>query len=78
VPATREGGLSRAVWPDVNRTDPNQAAMMAVNEQGIEYATWPPGMVPQVTGRVYAGLPPSGSFVNPDDVGVNYVSPGYQ
>jgi hypothetical protein len=77
VPATSTEGLNSAVWPDPNGKYPTQARV-STTFSGKQIASWPSAMTPQVNGLVMEGLPPDGDFVGPNDVGVGYMSPGYQ
>jgi hypothetical protein len=76
-PATSTEGFSHAVWPDPNGKYPTQARV-STTFSGKQIASWPSAMKPQVNGLVMEGSPPDGNFVNPNDVGVGYRSPGYQ
>jgi hypothetical protein len=71
VPAEREGGLGRAVWPD----DAGREVSARVDRGERLAASWTSSTI---TGRVYGGRPPDGDFVRPEDVGIGYRSPGYQ
>ena len=71
APAQRSGGLGRSVWPDINGSNPYRATVQT-DGSGIQYATWPSGMLPQVNGRVNEGTPPGGDFVPAGSVGIGY------
>ena len=71
VPTQRSGGLGRSVWPDINGTSPNRATVQR-DASGVEYATWPTAMVPQIVGQVNEGLPLGGDFVPANSVGIGY------
>lgn len=71
VPPQRVGGLSKAVWPDVDQPDP-----AVISTQGTyTVATWP--SLP-IAGEAIDGTPRSGDFVPAGVAGIGYVSPGYQ
>lgn len=74
VPESADFG--NAVWPTVRGSYPARA-ILGMTDQNVPYATWPVEMSPIVTGHVYEGTPPGGNFVNPEDVGIGYTSPGY-
>ena len=76
VPASRAGGIGRAVWPDVNGRDPSRA-IVSRESDGVRSVSWPSGMRPAVVGQVKEGVPPGGDFVPQGAVGVGYRSPGY-
>jgi hypothetical protein len=76
IPAQRRGGLSKSVWPDVDGTYPAQAQIADV--LGTNAAFWPDDMHPGVYGMVLEGRPPGGDYVKRDEIGLHYVSPGYQ
>lgn len=67
--------FGHAVWPAANGGFPAQAQI--VYNANTQTASWPPSMTPSIEGLVFEGVPPEGNFVNPEDVGINYVSPGY-
>jgi hypothetical protein len=75
VPEEREGGLGRAVWPNVAYDGASRAVVTA---GAPETVAWPTGAAPAITGHVSAGTPPGGDFASPDLVGIGYRSPGYR
>jgi hypothetical protein len=75
VPEEREGGLGRAVWPNVAYDGASRAVVMAGSPYRV---AWPTGAAPAITGHVSAGTPPGGDFAPPGQVGIGYRSPGYR
>lgn len=71
VPEERDASLHRAVWPSAHGAYP-QRARIHERDDGVQYATWPDAMEPEVRGRVYEGRPPGGAFVPPDSIGIGY------
>lgn len=70
VHPNRVGQLGRSVWPDIG-------SGRLILTEGDTVASWGPGE-PTITGSVRKGAPPGGDFVKAGEVGVGYVSPGYQ
>jgi hypothetical protein len=76
VPDSRRGGLGKSVWPDADGDYPTQAQI--VDDSSSRAAFWPEDMKPTIYGMVFEGRPPEGDYVNRDQIGIHYVSPGYQ
>lgn len=73
----REGGLGDSLWPPAHWDYPTGVELFN-NEDGILCGSWSEDMHITVNGYICEGLPPEGNFVNVEDVGVGYISPGYQ
>lgn len=58
--------------------EPQIFAQILTDENGKQYAIWPKGRTPEIVGAVLEGPPPGGDFVKAEEVGLGYVSPGYQ
>lgn len=71
VPAQREGGLGKSVWPDVQGDYPAQAQLGDVI--GIPAVFWPAEMQPSIQGIIFEGVPPGGDYVRRELIGLNYM-----
>jgi hypothetical protein len=64
-----------AIWPNIYGGYPSQAQIGYTTSTQV--ASWPAEMTPSIVGQVFEGMPPEGNFVNPEDIGISYISPGY-
>ncbi len=71
IPAQREGGLGKSVWPDVQGDYPAQAQLGDVI--GIPAVFWPVEMRPSIQGIIFEGVPPNGDYVQRELIGLNYM-----
>jgi hypothetical protein len=67
-----DGTLNHAAWPDVHQPEACKSVWDPVGRM-LHFPN-----SPQISGVIHSGVPAGGDFVRADEVGLDYLSPGYR